>query len=189
MNAETKTKNRWVLVDVDGADDQSIAERATRCFEDIYQREFRDEWLVNHDLPVEVRAFRRMEAWSVFLLLTPWMMSRVFLAMHDPGLDVPDEWLAERRETAPYVVIGPAVSFTLLGQTQQAHLNHDSQLGHYLIQPLVQSMERFESQDAVFAAWDEVIQTRNRIMDEQKRECGWQKEVSRREFFARMVRG
>jgi hypothetical protein len=24
-------------------------------------------------------------------------------------------------------------------------------------------------------------------MDEQKRECGWQKEVSRREFFARLT--
>lgn len=177
----------WSLVSFHPSDDQAIAEAATQSFEDIYRRQFQDEWLVNHALPIEVRAFRRTEGWNVFLLLTPWMMSRIFLAEHPPGLHVPDEWLARRRGDAPYTVIGPAVSFTLLGQPQHAHLNYAPELGHYLIQPLVQSMEGFESPDAVFAAWNDVIQTRNRVMEEQKRDCGWQKEVSRREFFARLA--
>lgn len=182
-------EQRWEVAALDRADDQAIAELAARAFEGIYRRQFHDEWQINHRLPVEVRAFRRMEGWSVFLLLTPWMMARLFVADHDPGLPVPDEWLAENRREASYTVIGPAVTLTLLGQPQQAHLNYQQELGHYLIQPLVQAMEPFESADAVFAAWNEVIQTRNRIMEEQKRDCGWQKEVSRREFFARLVKG
>jgi hypothetical protein len=178
----------WEVGDAVLHDDQAVATAVTQCFEEIYRCQFRDEWLVNHDLPTEVRAFRRMEGWCVFLLLTPWMMSRLFLAERDPGIVIPAEWRSGNRANAPYEVIGPALSFKLLGNTQQAHLNHAPMLGHYLVQPLVQSMERFASADDVFDAWNDVIRTRNRVMEEQKRECGWQKEVSRREFFARLVR-
>lgn len=179
----------WEMGDFCRHDDLAVATAITRCFEEIYRSQFHGDWQINHALPVEVRAFRRMEGWCVFLLLTPWMMSRLFLAEHPPAIAMPQNWESGRRDDAPYTVIGPAVSFTLLGNTQQAHLNHHPMLGHYLVQPLVQAMERFDSAAAVFAAWDEVIRTRNRVMAEQKRECGWQKEVSRREFFARLVRG
>lgn len=182
-------KPAWEVGDAFLHDDQAVATGVTQCFEEIYRRQFHDEWMVNHALPIEVRAFRRMEGWCVFLLLTPWMMARVFLAERDPGIAIPAEWDAEHRAHAPYEVIGPALSFNLFGNAQQAHLNHTPMLGHYLVQPLVQSMERFACADDVFEAWNDVIRTRNRIMEEQKRECGWQKEVSRREFFARLVRG
>ena len=182
------TETSWETGAFTHLDDHTVAETATRCFDEIYRRNFHDEWLVNHDLPVEVRAFRRMEGWCVFLLLTPWMMSRVFLAEREPGIAIPQEWSEEKRKEAPYTVIGPAISFSLLGNVQQAHLNYSPMLGHYLVQPLVQAMERFDSAAAVFEAWNEVIQTRNRVMEEQKRECGWQREVSRREFFAGLVR-
>ncbi|MDP2155438.1 MAG: [NiFe]-hydrogenase assembly chaperone HybE, partial [Sulfuricella sp.] len=105
----------------------------------------------------------------------------------DPGLRIPAGWSAAERAVAPFLVIGPLLDFTILGGEQKAHLNYLPELGHFLLQPLVQSMERFESADAVFAAWDEVIKTRDRVMEEQKRECGWQKEVSRREFFSRLA--
>ncbi len=182
-------KPAWEVGDAFLHDDQAVATGVTQCFEEIYRRQFHDEWLVNHDLPVEVRAFRRMEGWCVFLLLTPWMMSRLFLAERDPGIAIPPEWSIENRTNVSYEVIGPALSFNLLGNTQQAHLNYTPMLGHYLVQPLVQSMERFAGADDVFEAWNDIIRTRNRIMEEQKHECGWQKEVSRREFFSRLVRG
>ena len=114
-------------------------------------------------------------------------MARVFLPERDPGLSIPTGWSVSERNAAPFLVIGPQVNFTILGGEQKAHLNYLPELGHFLLQPLVQSMEQYDSADAVFAAWDEVIKTRDRVMEEHKRECGWQREVSRREFFARFL--
>lgn len=181
------TDAAWQLARFPRDDDQAVVEAVTRCFEEIYRTRFQDEWLVNHELPVEMRAFRRNNKWCVFLLLTPWMMARLFLPTHAPGLHPPPGWSAEERADAPFQVIGPLLDFTLLGNAQQAHLNYLPELGHFLLQPLVQNMEGYASADAVFAAWNEVIQTRDRVMWEQQRECGWQKEVSRREFFARLT--
>lgn len=165
-------------------DESAVAARVCECFGEIQRRHFSGEPLVNHELPVQIRAFRRSDGWSVFLLLTPWMMARVFLPERDPGLRIPPGWGVPERAMAPFQVIGPLLDFTILGQPQKAHLNYLPELGHFLLQPLVQSMEKYNSADEVFAAWNEVIKTRNRVMEEQKRDCGWQKEVSRREFLA-----
>jgi len=173
----------WKLGALPKSDDHAVIAAVGDCFGEIYRNHFSGEFLVNHDLPVEVRAFRRSDGWCVFLLLTPWMMARVFLPERDPGLLVPAGWSA----AAPFVVIGPLLDFSIMGGAQKAHLNYLPELGHFLLQPLVQSMEQFDSADAVFAAWDEVIKTRDRVMEEQKRECGWQKEVSRREFLSRLA--
>jgi hypothetical protein len=177
----------WVIAPFGGKPDDTVAAAVVQCFSGIYQRHFRDEWLVNHGLPVEVRALRESDGWRVMLLLTPWMLARVFLAQRDPGLPIPAGWGAAERGEAPYVVIGPMVPFPVLGFEQKAHLNYLPELGHFLLQPLVQSMERYKSADEVFGAWDEVIRTRDRVMEEQKRECGWQREVSRREFLGRLA--
>ena len=174
----------WKLGIPSREDDSVVTTRVCECFGEIYRRYFSSEWLVNHELPIETRAFRHSEGWSVFLLLTPWMMARVFLPERDPGLQIPSGWSASERAIAPFQVIGPLLEFTILGQEQKAHLNYLSELGHFLLQPLVQSLEKYNSADEVFAAWNEVIKTRDRVMAEQERECGWQKEVSRREFFA-----
>lgn len=167
--------------------DSAVIAAVGDCFGEIYRNHFSAELMVNRNLPVEIRAFRRSDGWCVFLLLTPWMMTRVFLPERDPGLRVPTGWSAAKRASANFLVIGPLIGFSILGGEQKAHLNYLPELGHFLLQPLVQSMERFESADEVFAAWDEVIKTRDRVMEEQKRECGWQKEVSRREFFGRLA--
>jgi len=177
----------WKLGALPNSADPTVIAAVGDCFKDIYRDYFSSEFLANHDLPVEVRAFRRSDGWCVFLLLTPWMMARVFLPERDPGLGVPTGWSAAERAIASFLVIGPLLDFAILGSEQKAHLNYLPELGHFLLQPLVQSMEQFESADAVFAAWDDVIKTRDRVMEEQKRECGWQKEVSRREFFARLA--
>ena len=181
------TESAWQAGAFPADDDQAVAAAVTRCFEEVYRRDFSGEWLVNHTLPIEIRAFRRSDGWCIFLLLTPWMMARVFLPERDPGLALPAGWQAGERAAEPFVAIGPLLDFTLLGTGQKAHLNYLPQLGHFLLQPLVQSMENYASADAVFAAWNEVIRTRDRVMEEQKRDCGWQKEVSRREFFSRLA--
>ena len=168
-------------------DESVVTAQVRECFEEIYRRHFSNEWLVNHELPVEIRAFRRSDGWSVFLLLTPWMMARVFLPEREVGLQIPSGWSVAERTTAPFQVIGPLVDFTILGEAQKAHLNYHPELGHFLLQPLVQSMEKYSSAGEVFAAWNEVIKTRDRVMEEQKRDCRWQKEVSRREFFAMLA--
>lgn len=174
----------WKLGTVSGEDEQALKARVCRSFDEVYRRHFSSEWQVNHDLPIEVRAFRHSDRWSVFLLLTPWMMARVFLAERDPGLPIPVGWRMAERANAPFQAIGPLLGFTILGEQQKAHLNYLPGLGHFLLQPLVQSMGQYKSADDVFAAWNEVIRTRDRVMEVQKRECRWQKEVSRREFFA-----
>jgi hypothetical protein len=172
----------WKLGDLPKCDDQAVIAAVSKSFGEIYTEYFSNEFLVNHDLPIEIRAFRRNDGWCVFLLLTPWMMARVFLPERDPALPVPSDWSADKRASAPFNVIGPQLDFTMLGETLKAHLNYVPELGHFLLQPLVLSMEPYESAGAVFAAWDEVIKKRDQVMEEQKRECGWQKEVSRREF-------
>lgn len=178
----------WKLGALPGSDDQAVIAAVGDCFGEIYRRHFSGEFMmVNHDLPVDIRAFRRSDGWSVFLLLTPWMMARVFLPEGDPGIKIPSGWSAAERAAEPFQVIGPLLDFTILGGAQKAHLNYLPELGHFLLQPLVQSMEQYDSADAVFVAWNEVIKTRDRVMEEQKRECGWQKEVSRREFFTRLA--
>ncbi len=177
----------WQLSAVAALDDEAVAAAVEARFGEIRDA-FAEEELGNPGLPVLVRAVRRTEGWCVFLLLTPWMLSRVFLPESQPALSLPEGWSAAERTGQPYQVIGPALPLSLASGTQRAHLNHDPLLGHHLVQPLVQALAQFDSADAVFGAWNEVIATRDRVMAEQKRDCPWQKEVSRREFFSRLVR-
>lgn len=176
----------WQLGPLAAVGDAQVIAGVRDCFDGLYHRHFGDDWQVNHELPVEVRAFRRSEGWCVFLLLTPWMMARVYLPEHVPKLALPAGWSAAERTEAPFVVIGPTLGLTMLGGEQKAHLNYQPELGHFLLQPLVQSMAAYASADAVFEAWNEVITTRARAMEQMKRECTWQREVSRREFFTRL---
>ena len=169
--------------------DPDLIETILAIHRDIYQQHFADEPMINPRLPIEIRAFRRVEQWRVFLLLTPWMLVRVFVPEGDPGVEIPQGWSAAERENAPYMLLGPALELTILGSEQKAHLAFHHQLGHYLIQPLVLSMQRYDSAEAVFDAWRQVIQTRNENMKRYSRRNKWQEEVSRREFFAKLVRG
>ena len=172
----------WKLGSSPQHDDAAVIAAVCGSFGEIYAHQFAGEFQVNHNLPIEIRAFRRNDGWCVFLLLTPWMMARVFLPERDPGLAVPPGWSAEERASARFIVIGPQLEFIMLGETLKAHLNYLPELGHFLLQPLALSMQPYASASEVFAAWDEVIKKRDQVMEEQKRECGWQKEVSRREF-------
>ncbi len=177
--------SHWQLLDSTD-NDEEIINKVIGVFTELYKTHFMDELLVNHHLPIEIRAFRHTDVWCIFLLLTPWTLARFFLPERDPGLKLPPGWRAEERATAPLTVIGPAMPVDILGGREQAHLNYHPKLGHYLIQPLIQSMEQFKTPEEAFHAWNEVIKTRNRVIEEQKKQCNWHKEVSRREFFAKL---
>lgn len=174
----------WQVAPPALSDDEALERAIIEIHEGIYRKHFLDELLVNHQLPIEVRALRRVEGWRLLLLLTPWMLVRIYLPDEDPGIPVPEGWGARERVDAPDVVIGPPVSFELLGTTQKGHLNYHPRLGHYLMLPLIQSMDQLDSPQAVYSAWNEVIKTRDENVKKLKRRCDWQDEVSRREFFS-----
>lgn len=169
-------------------DDENLINHVIETFTHLYQEVFQEDPLVNHQFPIEIRAFRYTPPWRIFLLLTPWTLARLFIPNRDPGILIPPEWEAEKRLYAPMTVIGPAMPLAILGGKEQAHLNYHPKLGHYLIQPIIQSMIKFKTPDEAFNAWNEVIKTRNRVIEEKQRRCDWQQEVSRREFFAHLTR-
>jgi hypothetical protein len=173
----------WQLTPQELEEDEALKQAVIDVHEAIYRDYFLDELLVNHQLPIEVRALRRAEGWRLLLLLTPWMLVRLYLPDTAPEIPIPDNWSGEQRRNAPHIVIGPGVTFELLGTQQKAHLNYHPRLGHYLMLPLIQSMENFASPDEVYSAWNEVIKTRDENVKKLKRHCDWQEEVSRREFF------
>jgi len=179
--------SHWQLLD-SAKNDQEVISTVIDVFTGLYQTYFVNELLVNHNLPIEIRAFRQTDIWHIFLLLTPWTLARVFLPVREPEIDIPPDWDAKERATAPMTVIGPAIPLAILGGKEQAHLNYHPKLGHYLIQPLIQSMAQFNTPDEAFKAWNEVIKIRDKAIEEQKKRCEWQHEVSRREFFAKLTR-
>jgi hypothetical protein len=176
----------WQLNSVASGTEADVVDTIEKCFRRTHEANFAGTMDCNDALPVQVRALRSVEDWWVFLLLTPWMLSRLFLPRQQPRSPLPAGWTAEARREQAYVVIGPALELTLQSGVQRAHINYDAGLGHYLIQPLVQAMHGYRCADQVFLAWNDVIATRDRVMVEQQRDCPWQKEVSRREWFSRV---
>lgn len=173
-------------------DETGMQERLREVYLELYQRYFADDLLLNHALSIETRFYRRSEEWGVCLLLTPWMLARLFLTNTAPEIELPPGWgaeerAAEERAHGDYLVIGPAVTFPLFETPLKAHLNYHPRLGHYLVQPLIQGMQNFASADEAFAAWKEVIARRDRHILERNANCPWQKEVSRREFFTSLT--
>jgi hypothetical protein len=170
-------------------DDEAFVATLEAVFTALYRQVFAaDELGINRGLPIEVRAVRHREAWRINLLLTPWMLARVFTPLRLPEIPIPSGWTSDERTEAPYQVIGPLIEFSVLDSPQKAHLNYQVRLGHYLIQPLVQSMARFASASAVFEAWSQVIATRTENMQKLNVQSRWQEDLSRRELFTRLLR-
>ncbi len=183
------TRSAWCLCPLTLDDDDRFLEAVIGLHEELYQRYFANDPMANHGIGFQLRAFRRIEGWRLVLLLTPWMLSRLIAPSRDPGVEIPGAWHAERRGDADYVLLGPKVSFDLLQSRQTAHLNFHPTLGHYLLQPIALSMTGYESPGEVFQAWNHVIKTRDDNMEKFRKDCPWQKEVSRREFFGRFKGG
>jgi len=177
------TESHWRTCPETLSDKQAFLTTLEDLHRQVYERELAQDPLLNHSLGIQLRAYRRLNNWRLTLALTPWMLGRILVPDADPGLEVPEEWRAERRTGAPYQVLGPGVSFQLSATSQQAHLNYHPDLGHYLLQPLALNMAEYDSAEAVFEAWNQVIRVRDENMEKRRKECSWQKEISRREFF------
>uniref|UniRef100_A0A450RX67 [NiFe] hydrogenase assembly chaperone, HybE family n=1 Tax=Candidatus Kentrum sp. DK TaxID=2126562 RepID=A0A450RX67_9GAMM len=177
------TNNTWETP-LAALEDTAFVRAVEEAFADIYRTWFsREIELVNHQLPILVRALRRVEPWRVFLLVTPWMLARVFIPYKTPSIAIPEDWRGNARADKPYTVIGPVVTMVVKETTEKAHINYHPGIGHYLVQPLIQSMETFASPGEVYEAWNNVIRVRNENIRKLNRRCNWQEDVSRREFF------
>lgn len=177
------SNEQWIAVPDLLQDEEVLRQQVSESFNDTYQRSFAADPLVNHRLPIEISAIRDVEGWRLFLLLTPWMLARIYFHPDGDEVDIPVAWQAWNRLHEPYLVLGPSVSITLMGLEQKAHLNFHQELGHYLVQPLMLRMEQFGSADEVYRRWNAVIETRNENMKKRREECRCQEEISRREFF------
>ncbi len=164
------------------ASDGALLHTVEAIYLDRYRRHFAGTLNANPQLPVETRALRRIGPWRLFLLLTPWMMARLLFHDRTAPIDITAECSTAAR--AQGGDIGPAIAFALLESTQKGHLNYHPQLGHYVLQPLVLSMDRYADADAVFTAWDAVIKTRDENMKRKQLHCPMQAEISRREFLS-----
>ena len=178
----------WQLAPAERLEQETLCKTLIQIHRDIYDHYFLGELGINDSLPIQIRAYRTIDHWHVCLVLTPWMLARFYLPAEDPELTIPNGWSAAERHGESYVVIGPLIDFTLLGSAQRANLNFDPNLGHYLLQPLVQSMDAYATADDVFNAWNDVIKIRDENIRKAQRDCPLQREVSRREFFARAWR-
>jgi len=168
------------------ADDDALIRAVLDVHTDILWEQLAGDPGLQLDLPVEIRALRRIDTWRVLLLLTPWMLARLLFPDAPPGLRIPPGWSARKRREAPYLVLGPFLNFDLLAQPQQAHLNYQRRLGHYLLQPICLDIRLYKTADAVFDAWGQVIRVRDENMEQAERDCPLQKEISRRELLRRL---
>ena len=178
------TNDQWQSVPDELKDDDALLAAVVEEHRQIYDRYFRDELELNHQLPVMTHAFRRLGQWRVFLLLTPWMLARVFVPDNPPDIKLPVKWRAKARRGHAYTVIGPSFKLDLLTGKQKAHLNYSSNLGHYLLHPLILSMSSFQTPNEVFRAWNKVIEARNENLEKMQQQSQQHKEISRREFFS-----
>jgi len=174
----------WTPLPPELTDPRPLADAVLKVHQDIHERHFRQDPVANDALGLQIRACRRVDQWQALLLLTPWMLSRLWFPDEPPDIDIPPEWHADARGD-DYQLLGPAVEFDVLGQRQQAHLNYHPALGHYLLQPLALNMRPYHSTEEAFEAWNHVIRVRDENMRKAARDCPLQKEISRREFFRR----
>lgn len=178
------TNDQWQSVPHELKDDDALLAAVVEEHLQIYHKYFQDDLEINHQLPIITHAFRRLDQWRVFLLLTPWMLTRVFVPDHPPGIELPVQWRAEARQGCAYTVIGPTFNLNLLTGKQKAHLNYSSNIGHYLLHPLILSMNSFQTPNEVFRAWNKVIEARNENLEKMQQQNQQHKEISRREFFS-----
>ncbi len=134
----------------------------------------------NPALPVRIYSLHRLEFWRVLLILTPWMLANLLTPDINPGLFLPDQPVDG--QDAEGHLLGPVIRFTVFDTQHKAHLNFDSHLGHYLLQPLIFCMERYPDAEAVLTAWNLLAENRKRKTIYRE----YSREVSRREIFTRL---
>jgi len=176
----------WRVLGPEFGDDEALSAEVLAVHRFLLDGPLAGDPSLNLALPIQVRALRRVEDWRVLLLLTPWMFARLLFPDRPLDLDLPSGWSAAERDQADYLVLGPMLTPELLGRVQRAHLNYHARLGHYLLQPICLDLERYTDPESVFEEWNAVIRTRDENMEQAKRDCPMQREISRRELFRRL---
>lgn len=165
-------------------DDSTFLDNVLETYQRIYAGLPR-EMATKDTLPIEIRALRRVGDWRVLLLLTPWQLARLLFPMRPPSIAEP--LVLDNLGMSP-TALGPAIGLDILSGRERAHVAFEPRLGHYFQQTLIHDMRRFETPDAAFAALRAVIEVRDRNIAALQKQCAWQEDVSRREFFSRLVR-
>lgn len=187
MNSRGDKVTRWQPCAAPLRDDRVLRETILAVYQDRYLHYFVNQSTINPRLPIEVRAFRRIDRWRVFLLLTPWMLVRAWVSESATKFAIPQGWSATERDSAPYTLLGPVFNFVVLNSVQKVHLAYERQIGHYFIQPLILSVESYDSARSVYDAWRQLVKTRIQKLAYQKNASKWHSEISRREFFTKLV--
>jgi hypothetical protein len=182
----------WQLLEAASLED--VREQVLAVFRDIQAQYFQDGFGINPALPVELRGWQERDGWYEGLLLTPWMLAHLYVPRVAPPEPLPQGWDADSRHGADYLVIGPAIDVDIGEERPSVHLNYDPALGHYCLQPLVQSLAKYPDAEAVYAAWETVLasraRTRQQMLDEQEQQRQQQQQpLSRREFMTRWMKG
>jgi hypothetical protein len=180
------TAGDWQLLS--HTDPAALPSRFATVFQAVYRDHFAGQMGVNDRLPVEAGEAASPEVgWWAFRLLTPWMLTEVLVPTAEPDTDLPPGWSAAERDAAPFTLLGPTLPAPSLGPPLPAHLTFHPELGHFLLRPLVQSLEGYRDAAAVYAAWEEVVAFRQQAQKAQA-EAAAQREVpvSRRDFFRRL---
>lgn len=169
-------------------DDSELLDKILETYQQVYSVLPR-EMATNDALPIEIRSLRRVGDWRVLLLLTPWQLARLLFPMRPPSIAQRADWprIFENLGASP-TALGPAFGLDILSGRERAHLAFEPRLGHYFQQILVHDMRRFRTPDAAFVALRAVIAVRDRNIAALQKQCPWQEDVSRREFFSRLVR-
>ncbi|MBF0419773.1 MAG: hypothetical protein HQL78_06360 [Magnetococcales bacterium] len=142
----------------------------------------------NGNLSPCTRAFREVDGWRMFLLLSPYRLVRILVPPQDHADTA--EWLRLVRGHGASG-LGPLVSIVVNQGQRKAHVQFHDHLGLHFLEPLVLNVAGFINNDAVFLAHEKIIETRDAIMARTGRVCSTQTEISRRELFspfARIVR-
>ena len=96
------TDNAWQIQSQLVADDDALIAKVLSVHQTLLEQQFSDDLLINRKLGIHLRSFRHLGDWRVFLLLPPWMLSRLLFPKADPGITVPKSWSIENRSTKPY---------------------------------------------------------------------------------------
>jgi hypothetical protein len=172
----------WQLLPKELRDDSKFKQALIDVHREIYEEFFDEDPLVNGSLGFHLHAYRRTSGWRVVLILTPWMMSRLLFPENNPHIVIPEGWSGEERCGTDYQVLGPSLRLGWSGNYMQSHLNFHALLGHYLLQPILMNMQNYNTPQAAFEAWNDIVNRRDENTKRMLRNHPWQEEVSRREF-------
>jgi hypothetical protein len=157
-------RTNWQLLPAEWHEDRVFQEGLLQVHHDIYHQFYDNDPLVNDGLGFHLHGYRRSDNWRITLILTPWMMSRLLFPEHDPHIVIPEGWSGEDRGDSEYQVMGPTLRLGWCGHAMLAHLNYNTQLGHYLLQPFTLKMRPYRSASEVFRIWNTLFNTRTTSM-------------------------